>query len=207
MNIFQRLDNYLFGIKSYDKSKSIDIVQKRTEFDEATEDLHNLKLDLMMIASVVAKDYAEVVRDIQEAKEDNVPMEELQFNLGEKQALTRVLNVFVHQKDCAEIVQEALTNTLDVSTVDNHQPTHEEIFDFVKTEMETITGFHFTASPGHVKSLTFPDIGIDSRGFVELVINIEEQFGIELENEALLTVKTIDNLIDLIIIATAGTRD
>lgn len=42
------------------------------------------------------------------------------------------------------------------------------------------------------------DLGIDSLDFVEFVYHIESEFGIEVASDALMTIKTVQDVIDLV---------
>ena len=45
---------------------------------------------------------------------------------------------------------------------------------------------------------TFKDLGIDSIELVDIVFNMEEEFGIEFEDEELLALKTVSDLVNLV---------
>ena len=47
-------------------------------------------------------------------------------------------------------------------------------------------------------SATMKDIGIDSLDLVEVVLEVEEKLGVSFEDDELLSLKTIQNVVDLI---------
>ncbi|MFR7590288.1 MAG: acyl carrier protein [Longibaculum sp.] len=48
------------------------------------------------------------------------------------------------------------------------------------------------------KESSFRDLGIDSLDLVDLVFELEEEIGVEFEDNELMEIKTVQNLLDLI---------
>lgn len=68
-----------------------------------------------------------------------------------------------------------------------------EYFDKIKERLESkLKGKELTAD------MTFKDLGIDSLDLVDLVFELEEEIGVQFEDDELLKLKTVQDLLDLI---------
>lgn len=68
-----------------------------------------------------------------------------------------------------------------------------EYFDKIKERLEPkLKGKELTVD------MAFKDLGIDSLDLVDLVFELEEEIGVQFEDDELLQLKTVQNLLDLI---------
>lgn len=68
-----------------------------------------------------------------------------------------------------------------------------EYFDLMKERLETkLKGKELTVD------MAFKDLGIDSLDLVDLVFELEEEIGVQFEDDELLKLKTVQDLINLI---------
>ena len=68
-----------------------------------------------------------------------------------------------------------------------------EYYDKIKERLESkLNGKELTPDS------SFKDLGIDSLDLVDLVFELEEEIGVEFEDNELMQIKTVQNLLDLI---------
>lgn len=68
-----------------------------------------------------------------------------------------------------------------------------EYYDKIKERLESkLNGKELTPDS------SFKDLGIDSLDLVDLVFELEEEIGVEFEDEELLKLKTVQDLLDLL---------
>lgn len=68
-----------------------------------------------------------------------------------------------------------------------------EYFDKIKERLESkLKGKELT------KDMAFKDLGVDSLDLVDLVFELEEEIGVQFEDEELLQLKTVQDLLNLI---------
>jgi acyl carrier protein len=200
MNIFTWLNNAL-GLSSCVPQKNI------PKLDNSLENLHNLQSDIQNIVSAICVEYRNVAYDIELAKSDEIPISELQINLGERQSLSKILGLFQYLDITKFIIEETMNDVknfgFDVKNIDDSQITRNDIRMFLSAQISYQKDINIVLEEGDEHLYLVDWFGFDSLDLVELLMATEEQYNVEISNEASLSVKTIKDAVDLIIIATS----
>jgi len=213
MSIFKWIDNW-FGKASFEEFKNSEAEAFSAQLQAKSVELFYLRTNIYNITDAICNDYKRIHQEIQTARANDVPIEELQINLGEREAIGRILKMLQGHEDTSVIISNAFyevnSTAMDVKTVDNHQYTRQEILAWIINEIMIIIGCSeedLDTNLNEIEKLDLSDdLGLDSLDLVELLMAAESNYGIDIANEAAVTVKTVEQAIDLIIIATAIER-
>lgn len=160
-----------------------------------TDELNQLRVTLISITGALSEDYREAAEALKEAKANNVPISELQVNLGEELGMRKALNR-LHGID---FLREILDTTLECSPALTLAKEVEED----KVSQSAITKWVLM----HVNLIDealikpedkFESIGWDIGKIVDLILLAEEHFGIEIPDHYTLQIETIEDFIELI---------